>query len=276
MNNAAAKAIYEYFHDDAVLKDLRFHSRAHLVSIVQNVGEQTRELSATNYAKTMLNAKTEYRWCFFDFMLKTLIGLHQNPKLYKENAKYWPGLKTLEALPALGWAAYKRLVTEGWDCENLLGMTQFPRGAQCQMVFDAEGPKDVVFWQRIDWQLGYYMERLPLERIGVTPTTLGEEIQVLAVWLQKAGKALEVCGSRGYDTFFSGPVELTTKQDPKCVYKKAKVRPASHDEAAAGEARRLSQLMVDIGDFVNRLTKSEQELLRKYPEKVSSVLSAAM
>jgi hypothetical protein len=276
MKNAAAKAFYEYFHDSDVRKELQYYSRAHLVAIIQNVGDRTRELPADGYAKTMLNAGTEYRWCFFDFMLKTLIRLRQDEKLYKENQKYWPGFKTLEALPALGWSAYKNLATEGWDCNSLLNMKRFPRSADCKVVFDAEGPKEVVFWQHVDWQFGYYMERVPLDRIGTTPTTLGEEIQVLAAWLQQAGKALEVCCSRGYEDFFTGPKELTTKQDPKRVYKKAKVRPASHDDAAVGEARRLEQLMARVGDFAKRLTPAEQKLLKKYPEKVSGCLSPAM
>lgn len=276
MKIAAAKAFYEYCQDNAVRKDMRFHSRAHLVAIVENVANMTRELPAEGYAKTMLNGSAEYRWCFFDFMLKTLIRLRQDEKLYKENQEYWPGLKTLEALPALGWTAYKKLVTEGWDCNSLLGMKRFPRSADCKVVFDAEGPREVVFWQRVDWEIGYYMERVPLDRIGTTPTTLGEEIQALAAWLQRAGKALEVCGSRGYEDFFTGPEELTTKKDPKTAYRKAKVRPASHDDAAVGEARRLAELMSRVGDFAKQLTPAEKKLLKKYPEKVSSCLSPAM
>jgi hypothetical protein len=276
MKNAAAKAFYEYFHNSDVMKELQYYSRAHLVAIIQNVGNQTRKLSADGYAETMLNAGTEYRWCFFDFMLKTLIRLRQDKKLYQSNLDYWPGLKTFEALPALGWAAYKKLVTDSYGCNSMLDMTRFPMGADCKVVFDANGPKEVIFWQRIDWQIGYYMERVPLERIGAAPTTIGEEIQALAAWLKKAGKALEVCGSRDYDTFFTGPMELTTKKEPKSVYKKAKVRPASHDDAATGEVRRLEELMARVGDFAKRLTPAEQKLLKKYPEKVSGCLSPAM
>jgi len=276
----AAKAFYDYCHDKEVLAGLYVAPGFHLKSIVANVVEITRKLSAEEHTKRMLNQKHEYRWCFFDFMLNYIIRVKQEKKCYTSILEAWPGFKKLEDLPALGWAAYEHLVNDSYSRGSLLGLTQsLPGYVGHKVIFGDNGPTDMVYWQSIEGSYDHYMERIPLGAPKVVPTTLGEELQVLADWLKKAGKAIKTCCARDYFTFFSGPKSLVTKKKPETAYKSAKVRPASHDDAVVGAQRKMVQEQSRVeglmSDFFSRLCPADRALFKKYPEKAQKLFTAA-
>lgn len=269
---SAAQAFYDFSKDKATREECRRSGVGlHLHSIVTNVFDITNKMSREIHSQKMADPSNEYRWNFFDFMCGQLVRYMQHKPAYSNAKTHWPFLKNILALPAFGWNFYARQLNESFCRQSLLATEgMLP---SYKFIFDEEGSMDLVYWLRVDG--GYYMERIPVSLPKAGINTWGDELEALAKVLKAVGKKLKTSFERTneYYNFYTGPANMRTKKDPKEVYKTAKVRPVSHNDAVVREKLLLKEL---LGDLKHRFSPEEKAMLRKYPTKACAALGLSL